>query len=90
MAQPTEEQLKLLIELYQSGKLDEAESQAHALLKQFPDNLTCLNILGVVLDAKGKNIISKIKRGDRFFVPLKYLILAKKKRIFFSNKGLQK
>ena len=43
-----------------------------------------------VLDAKGKNIISKIKRGDRFFVPLKYLILAKKKRIFFSNKGLQK
>ena len=54
MAQPTEEQLKLLIELYQSGKLDEAESQAHALLKQFPDNLTCLNILGVVLDAKGK------------------------------------
>jgi tetratricopeptide (TPR) repeat protein len=54
MAQPTQEQLKELIELYQSGKLDKAEIEAQNLLKQFPDDLTCLNILGVVLDGKGQ------------------------------------
>ena len=53
MAQPTQEQLKELIELYQSGKLDEAENVAQNLLKQFPDDLTCLNILGVITDGKG-------------------------------------
>ena len=37
MAQPTQEQLKELIELYQSGKLDKAEIEAQNLLKQFPD-----------------------------------------------------
>ena len=54
MAQPTQEQLKELIELYQSRKLDKAEIETQNLLKQFPDDLTCLNILGVVLDGKGK------------------------------------
>ena len=54
MAQPTQEQLKKLIELYQSEKLDEAETEAQNLLKQFPDDLTCLNVLGVILDRKGQ------------------------------------
>jgi uncharacterized protein (TIGR02466 family) len=54
MTQPTKEQLKELIELYQSKKLDEAETTAQNLLKQFPDDLTCLNVLGVVLDGKGQ------------------------------------
>ena len=53
MAQPTQEQLKNLIELYQSNKLDEAETEAQNLLQQFPEDLTCLNILGIVLDGKG-------------------------------------
>ncbi len=53
MTQPTQEQLKILIDLYQSGKLDEAESEAQKLLKQFPEDITCLNVLGVVLDRKG-------------------------------------
>ena len=35
MAEPTEEQIKELIDLYQSRKLDEAETQAQNLLKQF-------------------------------------------------------
>ena len=50
MTQPTQEQLKILIDLYKSGKLDEAESEAQNLLKQFPDDITCLNVLGVILD----------------------------------------
>ena len=53
MSEPTEQQIKELIDLYQSRKLDEAEIQAQNLLKQFPDNLTLLNILGVILDGKG-------------------------------------
>jgi len=54
MTQPTQEQLKELIELYQSGKLDEAEIEVQKLLKQFPNDLTCLNILGVITDRKGQ------------------------------------
>jgi len=54
MMEPTQEQLKELIELYQSGKLDECENEAQKLLKQFPNNLTCLNILGVITDRKGQ------------------------------------
>ena len=54
MTQPTQEQLKELVNLYQSGKLDEAETTAQNLLKEFPNDLTCLNILGVVLDGKGQ------------------------------------
>ena len=54
MTQPTQEQLKILIDLYQSGKLDEAEGKVQNLLKQFPENTTCLNVLGVILDRKGQ------------------------------------
>ncbi|PPR33870.1 MAG: TPR repeat-containing protein YrrB [Alphaproteobacteria bacterium MarineAlpha6_Bin5] len=54
MVQPTQEQLNGLIQLYQSNKLEEAEAEAQKLLKQFPEDLTCLNILGVILDAKGQ------------------------------------
>ena len=54
MTQPTQEQLKELVNLYQSGKLDEAETTAQNLLKEFPNDLTCLNVLGVVLDGKGQ------------------------------------
>ena len=54
MAQPTQEQLKKLIDLYQSEKLDEAETEVQNLLKQFPDDVTCLNVLGVILDRKGQ------------------------------------
>ena len=50
MTQPTQEQLKILIDLYQSGKLDEAQAEAQKLLKQFPEDITCLNVLGVILD----------------------------------------
>ena len=39
-----------IINLYKSGKLDEAESEAQNLLKQFPDDITCLNVFGVILD----------------------------------------
>ena len=35
MTQPTQEQLKKLIELYQSEKLDKAETEAQNLLKIF-------------------------------------------------------
>ena len=54
MAQPTQEQLKKLIDLYQSEKLEEAETEVQNLLKQFPDDVTCLNVLGVILDRKGQ------------------------------------
>ena len=42
-----------MIELYQSNKLEDAEVEAQNLLQQFPEDLTCLNILGVILDGKG-------------------------------------
>ena len=42
MTQPTQEQLQELIKLYESRNLDEAEVEVKNLLKQFPDNITCL------------------------------------------------
>ncbi|PPR35251.1 MAG: TPR repeat-containing protein YrrB [Alphaproteobacteria bacterium MarineAlpha6_Bin4] len=54
MTQPTQEQLQELIKLYESRNLDEAEVEVKNLLKQFPDNITCLNIYGVILDSKGQ------------------------------------
>jgi len=47
-------------------------------------------IIEKVLDIKGKNIISEIKVGDRFFTPHSKLDFAKNKRIFYSSKGLKK
>lgn len=42
-----------------------------------------------VLDKKGKNIINKIKVGDRFYTPSKYLDKSKSKRIIYSTYGLK-
>ncbi len=50
----SQDQTNELIQLYQSGKLDEAETMGRNLLKEYPEDIVCLNILGVVLDAKGK------------------------------------
>ena len=41
-----------------------------------------------VLDKKNKNIISKIKAGDRFISSEKNLYLARAKRIKYNTKGL--
>ena len=43
-----------------------------------------------VLDAKGKNILSLIKPGDRFFTPLNELEDAKRSRITYSSKGMKR
>jgi len=40
-----------------------------------------------VLDIKGKNILSLIKPGDRFFTPSNKLEYAKKNRVMYSSKG---
>ena len=42
-----------------------------------------------VLDHKGKNIISLVKAGDRFFTPAHELEKAKNKRIIYSSKGIK-
>ena len=42
-----------------------------------------------VLNSKGKNIISLIKPGDRFFTPANELEKAKNKRIIYSSKGIK-
>ena len=55
MIQPTEDAIKTLIELYQSGNLDEAEAKANELLKDSPNEVTILNILGVIQDGKGQS-----------------------------------
>ena len=43
-----------------------------------------------VLDKKGKNIINKIKVGDRFYTPSKYLDKSKSKRIIYNTYGLKR
>lgn len=43
-----------------------------------------------VLDKQGNNIIKKIKKGDRFFTPNKYLEEAKLFRAKYTSKGLEK
>tara|TARA_Y100000590_G_scaffold86212_1_gene96543 strand:+ start:18585 stop:19595 length:1011 start_codon:yes stop_codon:yes gene_type:complete len=42
-----------------------------------------------VLNQKGKNILSQIKPGDRFFTPAVELEKAKNKRIIYSSKGIK-
>jgi methionyl-tRNA formyltransferase len=46
-------------------------------------------IVEKVLDSKGKNIINKIKIGDRFITPPKNIFDGNKKRIFYNSKGLK-
>jgi len=74
MTQPTQEQLKELVNLYQSGKLDEAETTAQNLLKEFPNDLTCLNVLGVVLDGKGQTEEAIVQRKIEKKAALKPII----------------
>ena len=45
-------------------------------------------IIEEVIDIKGKNIINKIKTGDRFITPNKNLDDAKK-RFFYTPKGIK-
>jgi methionyl-tRNA formyltransferase len=43
-----------------------------------------------VLDVKGRNILEKIKVGDRFFTPHNELELSKKNKTVYNSKGLKK
>ena len=43
-----------------------------------------------IIDSKGKNVISKIKVGDRFFTPIEKLDSANSKRIYYNALGLKK
>ena len=43
-----------------------------------------------VINKNKKNIINKIKVGDRFHTPLNKIMIARKKRNFFNSKGLKK
>ena len=43
-----------------------------------------------VFNAKGKNILSEIEPGSKFFTPMNELENAKNKRIIYSSKGLKK
>ena len=43
-----------------------------------------------VLDSKGKNVIKKVKVGDRFYTPNKELEKSKITKTFFNSKGLYK
>ena len=40
-----------------------------------------------VIDSKGKNILQKIKVGDRFFTPQKEIDSSKKTRTIYTSKG---
>lgn len=46
-------------------------------------------ILRDVKDEKGNNILDRIKIGDRFFTPFKFLEEAKKFRAIYTSKGLK-
>ena len=52
MAQITQETLNSIMELYHSGKLEEAEVKVKELLSESPNEISILNILGIIQDAK--------------------------------------
>ena len=52
MAQITQETLNSIMELYHSGKLEEAEAKVKELLSESPNEIAILNILGIIQDAK--------------------------------------
>ena len=54
MIRQNQDAINKLVELYQSGNLEEAETKANELLNQFPDEITVLNILAEIQDGKGQ------------------------------------
>ena len=47
-------------------------------------------IIEVINDVNGKNILKRLKAGDRFFTPQKNLESAKSVRIKYGTRGLKK
>ncbi|SNR99921.1 conserved hypothetical protein [Methylobacillus rhizosphaerae] len=52
--QPGQKEVHALFNLYNTGQLQAAESNAKALLKQYPGALVVYNVLGVALEGQGK------------------------------------
>ena len=46
-------------------------------------------IVEKILDKNGKNIISQIKPGDRFFTPMEKIENSRSKRVRYSSKGIK-
>ena len=46
-------------------------------------------IVEKILDKNGKNIISQIKPGDRFFTPIEKIENSRSKRVRYSSKGIK-
>ena len=53
---PTQEQLKLLLRYYQTGKFNDAEKLAISVTKKFPDHHFAWKVLGTVLSQSGPRI----------------------------------
>ena len=51
---PTQEQLKLLLRYYQTGKFNDAEKLAISVTKKFPDHHFAWKVLGTVLSQSGR------------------------------------
>jgi TolA-binding protein len=53
MANPSQNQINTLINLYQSGQVTKAAQSCRELLHTYPQSLIVLNVLGAVLAGQG-------------------------------------
>ena len=53
-ANPSPDQINTLINLYHSGQMTKTEQACKELLRTYPQSLTVLNVLGVVLTGQGQ------------------------------------
>ena len=54
MQNPSQDQIRSLINLYTKGEIEQAIHQANTLLKEFPNSATLFNIQGALLKAQGQ------------------------------------
>ena len=54
VANPSQEQIKNIANLYQSGQLIKTEQTCREMLKNYPQSIIILNILGATLLGQGK------------------------------------
>ena len=52
--------------------------------------LPILEIISQTGDKKGNNIITKLKEGDRFYTPIKFIEKSKIFRAKYDHRGLKK
>jgi predicted O-linked N-acetylglucosamine transferase (SPINDLY family) len=90
--EPALEQKKSLMALYDGGRYQEAEAQAHALLGTFPLSGFVWMLLGISLDAQGKPPLTALQRAVRLLpdsAEARYNLANAEQRLGHAEKAIE-